>query len=86
MTSILLSLDVIRLTSEDAECSGSECPLCAGLLAIHQPDEQLPDHLLGTCMECQTWFLIDEAEGLMLRLPKVEAVRDASSSPRGAVA
>jgi hypothetical protein len=53
---------------------------------IHQPDERSPDNLLGTCMECGSWFLINETEEFMLRLPEVEALRDAQSSARGAVA
>ncbi len=86
MTSILFSLDLIRLTSGLLDHSGSECPICDGLLLIHQPDERSPDHLLGTCMECGSWFLINEAEEFMLRLPEVEALRDAQSSTREAVA
>ena len=86
MTSILLSLDLIRMTSGLTDDSGRECPICEGHLAIHQPNEQAPDHLLGTCEGCGTWFLIDEAEELMLRLPREEDLRDAQSSSRGAVA
>jgi hypothetical protein len=86
MTSILLGLDLIRLTSGLADASGIECPGCDDLLVIHQPDEQSPDHLLGTCRECGAWFLIDEAGELMLRLPAVGALRDAQSASRGAVA
>ncbi len=86
MTSILLGLDLIRLRSGLADHSEIECPICEDFLVISQPDEQSPDHLLGTCTECGSWFLIDEAEELMLRLPGIGALRDAESSSRGAVA
>ncbi len=86
MTSILFGLDLIRPTSGLADRSGIKCPICDDLLVIHQPDERSPDHLLGTCLECGTWFLIYGGEELMLRLPEVEAVRDAISSSRGASA
>ena len=86
MTSILLSLDLIRMASCHADHLGVACPICDSLLMIHQPDEGSPDQLLGTCTECGSWFLIDERENLMVRLPPKEAFRDAQSQSRGAVA
>lgn len=65
--------------SIDAESQSEiQCPDCAGHLAIHQPDERLPDRLLGTCRNCLVWFLIEGEEGLMLRLPVREDRRSAS--------
>ena len=34
------------------------CPNCAEGLTLHQPDEELPDRLLGTCDGCKTWVLV----------------------------
>jgi hypothetical protein len=79
MTSVLLGLDLIRLTPGHADHAGIECPSCKDPLVIHQPDERSPDHLLGVCTECGSWFLIDETEELMLRLPPVAVLRDAHS-------
>jgi hypothetical protein len=86
MTSIRLSLDLIRLTSGLPDHAGSACPVCEGVLAIHQPDEQSPERLLGTCMECRSWFLIDEAGALMLRLPEAADLDEDRSSSRADVA
>ncbi len=86
MPSILLNLDLFGQSSECVDDLGRGCPICEGFLAIHQPDEQAPHHLVGTCEGCGSWFLIDDAEGLMLRLPTAEDLRDARSSSRGAVA
>ena len=35
------------------------CPQCGEGLTLHQPDEALPDRLLGTCDECKGWFLLN---------------------------
>jgi hypothetical protein len=34
-----------------------QCPQCGHALALHQPDPELPDRLLGTCEECKSWYL-----------------------------
>jgi hypothetical protein len=77
MTSILLSLDLIRLTSDPDHPLVVQCASCHDSLVIHQPDEDLPYRLLGTCPECRTWFLIDGAMEVMVKLPDENTLRDA---------
>jgi hypothetical protein len=35
------------------------CALCHSPLERHQPDQDRPERMLGTCIECGAWFLID---------------------------
>ncbi len=79
MTSIVLSLDLIRLTadSDDRLVLVVPCASCHGFLVLHQPDEDLPHRLLGTCRECRTWFLVDGDTELMVKLPDEITLRDA---------
>jgi hypothetical protein len=34
-------------------------PNCSGALALHQPDPDLPESILGTCRDCKSWYLIE---------------------------
>lgn len=52
------------------------CPQCDAYLAIHEPDRELPDRLLGICGGCGSWFMIDSRAGLMLRLPDPPDLRN----------
>jgi hypothetical protein len=47
----------------------THCPNCDCEMALHQPDIDLPDRLLGTCMACKSWFLLDETRHIRLALP-----------------
>jgi len=80
MTSILVRLDLSDVTSGLAASSSMQCPNCDDPLVMHQPDEQSPDRLLGTCEECGAWFLLDLAGEVMVRLPDVESLRETQSS------
>jgi hypothetical protein len=86
MTSILLAVEPIRQDFGLPNRTDIECPSCKDPLVVHQPDERSPDQLLGICMECGTWFLIDEAGGFLIPLPGVEILRDAASSSLATVA
>jgi hypothetical protein len=68
-------LELIRKLSEAEDYTKVRCPDCAGRLAVHQPDERLPERLLGTCRSCFGWFLIDAAGGIILRLPGKDSLR-----------
>jgi len=56
------------------------CKRCREFLALHQPDAQAPDRLLGICGSCSLWFLIelvmDRSEMVMIELPEGRALRD----------
>jgi hypothetical protein len=76
MTSILLSLDRIRITSDPEHPLLVQCSSCHDFLMLHQPDEDTPQRLLGTCPECRTWFLIDGHTDVMVKLPDENILRD----------
>ena len=54
--------------------SHARCTACLSPLELHQPDEQLPTRLLGTCSRCRSWFLIDAVEKVMVPLPDSDAL------------
>ncbi len=58
--------------SDSAQPSPNFCANCNSELVMHQPDEQLPERLLGTCSKCHSWYLIDAAEGVMILLPEIQ--------------
>ncbi|MCA1685243.1 MAG: hypothetical protein LC745_04540, partial [Planctomycetia bacterium] len=45
------------------------CARCHAPLERHQPDEEQPERLLGTCGGCGTWYLVDLASSVMIALP-----------------
>jgi hypothetical protein len=47
------------------------CTCCHVVLDRHQPDDERPDRLLGTCPGCGAWFLIDAEACVMYGLPDV---------------
>jgi hypothetical protein len=67
--------DVVRLAIDPADPSGVRCTGCHEALAVHQPDVERPDRLLGVCPECRGWFLLDVALGTIVRLPDQDALR-----------
>jgi hypothetical protein len=51
-----------------------ECPKCSAPLVLHQPDIDLPEHMLGVCSECQAWYLLNASAGVMALLPDLARV------------
>lgn len=66
--------------SEDEDSARIHCPSCARTLSLHQPDERLPDRLLGTCRSCLAWFLVDGDGAITFHLPDPES-SEGSGSP-----
>jgi hypothetical protein len=63
------------------------CPDCQVPLDLHQPDEDQPTQLLGTCDGCSKWFYLVEIEPdwngtLLFELPSAEALRARFASSR----
>ena len=77
LTSLGLAADAIRWDSDVDRLSAVGCPDCGGTLALHQPDQASPDLLLAACRECRCWLLIDTNEGIIVRFPVKEAMREA---------
>lgn len=74
MTSIILWMDLFGVESGVDDLSAVVCPDCCRPLTLHQPDERLPDRLIGTCDTCPSWFLIETASARIARLPEAGAV------------
>jgi hypothetical protein len=77
MTTISLTLDLLRLRPDPEDASGVRCPGCRDLLTLDQPDQERPERLLGTCERCRSWFLVHLAARVMVRLPDEDELRDA---------
>jgi hypothetical protein len=65
------------------------CTTCRVPLNLHQPDEEKPSQLLGTCDCCSRWFFLVESEldweGMLLfELPSAESIRTMLAAPAGA--
>lgn len=62
------------------------CLKCHASLDIHQPEEDRPSQLLGTCGECGAWHMIevspDGTEAYLFNMPGVEFVRDKLAEAR----
>jgi hypothetical protein len=57
------------------------CPDCLAPLDLHQPDENQPAHLLGTCGACSRWFSLVEIDpdcsgAVLFELPTAAAFRE----------
>jgi hypothetical protein len=73
---------LVPVLAEDGEAAGIACPDCGGLMELHQPDAEIPDRLLGTCVACRRWVAIEfGAVGgtLMVALPSPAAWVEAGS-------
>jgi hypothetical protein len=62
------------------------CPNCQVPLNLHQPDEEQPSQLLGTCDCCSRWFFLVESEmngdgTLLFELPSAEMIRATLAAP-----
>jgi hypothetical protein len=75
MTRISLTLQLFDMRLVRDEASASRCPCCRRPLTLHQPDPDCPDRLVGICEGCRTWFIINAATGVMVRLPGDQELR-----------
>jgi hypothetical protein len=48
------------------------CPRCGHFLTLHQPVMDEPDRTIGTCDDCEGWFLIGDKAGVMILLPDAD--------------
>jgi hypothetical protein len=77
---------VARSVSSSAWSNSLCCPECEVSLNLHQPDEDQPSQLLGTCDCCSRWFFLVENEldcedMLVFELPTAEEIRAALVGP-----
>jgi len=79
---IPLSFDVVaRPVVLAPESKTLWCPECQAPIDRHQPDENQPTMLLGTCLQCSKWFLLIEIEDvsrltLLVELPSADRIRE----------
>lgn len=70
---IPLSLRVARVPIPPDGPISVDCLECDTPVEIHQPDSELPERMLCTCEQCQSWYLLecdaDADEALMILLP-----------------
>jgi hypothetical protein len=75
-------LELLRFPSPPVGAVRACCLHCSTPLALHQPDSDSPERLLGVCEQCKHWFLIDllpkKSEGVMVRLPDTKVIRELS--------
>jgi hypothetical protein len=84
-----ISFDVtVRVTRHPARSDMQDevlCPACDSELRIHQPEEETPHRLLGTCTcgECGLWFVLiptpDRECVYLVRIPIIAEFREALS-------
>lgn len=55
------------------------CARCHDMLDRHQPSDDQPDRLLGTCTTCGAWFQIDMRDCRMFLLPDLGDGTDSSA-------
>ena len=79
---VTANLDVLRFPVPSKIPAGVTCLNCSARLVLHQPDEDAPERLLGVCAGCRHWFLLDLlpdlTEGVMVRLPDIQVIRELS--------
>src|SRR5256885_13296563 len=88
--SVSADLDLLRFPMRMVKAVRACCLHCSSPLALHQPDPESPERLLGVCEQCKHWFLIDLlpnlSEGVLVRLPDTEMLRDLShENPSGGI-
>jgi hypothetical protein len=73
-----ITWNVTALKVSDHELETPSCRDCQTPLNVHQPDEDRPEHLLGTFARWAAWSLIEVGKGktgaFMFDLPKVALV------------
>jgi hypothetical protein len=76
-----MSLELVAYSMGGSTWTNSlDCPNCHVPLNLHQPDEEQPSQLLGTCGCCSRWFFLVESEldrdgTLLFELPSAETLR-----------
>lgn len=73
LRSVPVSLTMRRFSPLPADLSGIKCLGCDVALDWHQPNAMLPDRLLGICLKCGNWHMLDivaeTADSVFVLLP-----------------
>ena len=79
---ISVPLAVGPLSSRARGPSEAHCLGCGSSLALHQPDGDAPQRLLGTCDRCGRWHLIDCDGSFVVLLPAAAEICDTEAGAR----
>jgi hypothetical protein len=85
-----LTIEVVaRPVPADTGTGSLCCPGCHIPLDLHQPDEELPSQLLGTCEWCLKWFFLVEIDAdwngsFLFELPGADDIRALMAAPASA--
>jgi hypothetical protein len=78
-----------HVTSLTISAEGLEPPRCRDCqveLNLHQPDEDRPEHLLGTCARCGEWYLLEFGKNLreayLFDMPNIRLIRAALAATK----
>ena len=78
--SIASRLVVLPFAAPAGDLTWICCARCREALDLQQPDAQVPSRLIGICLKCSTWFLIElvieKAEVMMVQLPEGKSLRE----------
>jgi len=77
---------VARVVNTNSWAYSLCCPKCQVPLNLHQPVEEEPSQLLGTCDCCSGWFFLVESEldwegTLLFELPGADTIRATLAAP-----
>lgn len=70
---------LVPISTLVSACLGEEptcisCVLCRAPLELHIPQVDKPERMLGTCVDCGAWYLLDHTVGSLALLPSTEAL------------
>ena len=75
---VAVPLTMRRFSSLPEDLDDGGCLACEGSLDLHQPDIGSPNRMVGVCVNCGCWYLLDLIEGsneaVMVRLPDGKSV------------
>jgi hypothetical protein len=60
------------------------CLKCESYLDLHIPNPETPECMLGTCLDCGSWYLVDYTAGALALLPKLSKLMRRPAAPSSA--
>jgi len=76
-----VSVGPLELAIEADEPCRVYCLTCQIPLDLHIPNPETPECMIGTCLECGSWYLIDHAIGALALLPNLSKLARRASAP-----
>ena len=80
---VAVPLTMRRFSTSPGDLDDGGCLVCEGPLDLHQPDVGRPDRMVGVCMKCERWYVLDSITGtdqaLMILLPECDSLQECPS-------